>query len=80
MALIRFGAGSELYIYPTDKGGYVCCGCIRNQSSVSFDTKDEIKAHILVHKEANDTIGLVGNTLTHQSYDQLLDDVDRYPN
>jgi hypothetical protein len=79
MALIRFGAGSELYIYPTDKG-YVCCGCIRKQASVSFDTKDELKAHILKHKEANDTIGLVGNTLTHQSYDELLDDVDRYPN
>jgi hypothetical protein len=75
MALIRFGSGSELYIYPTDKG-YVCCGCIRNQASLSFDTKDELKAHILVHKEANDTIGLVGNSLTYQSYKELIDELD----
>ena len=75
MALIRFGTGSELYIYPTGKG-YVCCDCIRNQASVSFDTKDELKAHILVHKEANDSIGLVGHTLTYQSYQELLEVVD----
>jgi hypothetical protein len=72
MALIRFGSGSELYIYPTDKG-YVCCGCIRNQASLSFDTKDELKAHILMHKESNDSIGLVGHTLTYQSYEELID-------
>jgi hypothetical protein len=76
MALIRFGSGSELYIYPTGKG-YVCCGCIRNQASVSFDTKDQLKAHIVVHQEARDTIGLVGNTLTYQSYEELLEVVDR---
>jgi hypothetical protein len=79
MALIRFGGGSQLYIYPTSKG-YVCCDCIREQASLSFENKEQLKAHILVHKEAHDTIGLVGNTLTHQSYDELLDDVDRYPN
>ena len=78
MAFIRFGAGSELYIYPTGTM-YVCCNCVRNQASLSFDTRDQLKAHILVHKEANDTIGLVGNTLTYQSYEELLDEIDRYP-
>ena len=76
MALIRFGSGSELYIYPTATG-YVCCDCIRKQSSVSFETKDQLKTHILVHKEANDTIGLVGNLLTFQSYEELLEAVDK---
>jgi hypothetical protein len=72
MALIRFGSGSELYIYPTSTG-YVCSQCIRAQANLTFDTKDELKAHILVHKESNDSIGLVGHTLTYQSYQELID-------
>jgi hypothetical protein len=79
VALIRFGSGSELYIYPTSLG-FVCCGCRREQASLSFENKEQLKAHILVHKEANDTIGLVGNTLTYQSYEELIDEVERYPN
>jgi hypothetical protein len=75
MALIRFGLGSDLYIYEGDTG-YVCCGCIRNEASISFETKDELKAHILLHKQANDSIGLAGERLTYQSYDQLLLAVD----
>jgi hypothetical protein len=76
MALIRWGLGSQLYIYEGDTG-YVCCACIRKQHSVSFETKDQLKTHILVHKEANDTIGLAGNHLTFQSYEELLEAVDK---
>jgi hypothetical protein len=75
MALIRFGHGSELYIYPTGTG-FVCCDCVRKQASVSFDTKDQLKAHILVHQQANDSIGLVGHALTYQSYKELIDTLD----
>jgi hypothetical protein len=75
MALIRWGFGSQLYIYQSGNI-FVCCDCIRKQASVSFDTKDELKAHILVHQQANDSIGLVGNTLTYQSYKELIDELD----
>jgi hypothetical protein len=75
MALIRFGRGSELYIYQSGDI-YICCNCVRKQATLSFDTKEQLKAHILLHKEANDTVGLVGNELHFQSYDELLQAID----
>ena len=75
MALIRFGTGSQLYIYRTGSS-YVCCDCRRKQSNVTFDTKDQLKTHVLIHREAYDTIGLVGNLLTYQSYDELLEAIE----
>ena len=75
MSLIRFGSGSQLYVYRTGSK-YVCCDCARKQASITFDTKDELKTHILIHKEAYDSIGLVGNLLTYQSYDELLEAID----
>jgi hypothetical protein len=43
---------------------------------VTFDTKDQLKIHVLIHREAYDTIGLVGNLLTYQSYDELLEAIE----
>jgi uncharacterized UBP type Zn finger protein len=79
MALIRRGHGSELYIYESgndDHSIYVCCGCPRDYCNRNFDTKKDLKAHILDHKQLGHTIGLVGSTLGPQSYDELLEAVD----
>ena len=79
MSLIRFGDGSQLYIYSTSCDGttsYVCCDCPRDYANRYFDTKDQLKEHILDHKQRGNTIGLVGHPLTYQSYDELLQSVD----
>jgi hypothetical protein len=76
MALIRFGFGSQLYIYGGEDGSYTCCDCPRQQATITLPDKEKIKEHILIHKQSGDTIGLVGHPLTYQSYDQLLDAVD----
>jgi hypothetical protein len=81
MAFIRFGTGSQLYIYPTgckQDTGYVCCQCPRDYANRHFGNKEQIKEHILVHKDMGHTIGLVGHPLTYQSYDELLQEVDDY--
>lgn len=81
MAFIRFGYGSELYIYPTGCGketSYVCCSCPRDYASVNFDSKELIKEHILDHKQRGNTIGLVGSAMTYQSYEELLEAIDKY--
>ena len=79
MSLIRRGFGSQLYIYETGCDGttsYVCSDCPRDIANRYFDTKDQLKEHILDHKQRGETIGLVGHPLTYQSYDELLDAVD----
>ncbi len=79
MSLIRRGRGSDLYIYESGCEGttsYVCCGCPRDYCNRFFDTKEDLKDHILEHKRLAHTIGLVGDTLSYQSYDQLLQAVD----
>ena len=81
MAFIRFGYGSELYIYPTGCGEeveYVCCDCPRDYANRYFDSKEQLKEHILDHKQRGNTIGLVGSAMTYQSYDELLEAVDDY--
>ena len=77
MSLIRFGFGSMLYIYQGQNGSYTCCDCPREQATIILPDKQKIKEHILVHKQAGDTIGLVGHPLTYQSYDELLEAVDK---
>ena len=81
MAFIRFGHGSQLYIYPTGCGkdtGYVCCQCPRDYANKNFDSKEQLKEHVLDHKQRGNTIGLVGSALTYQSYDELLREIDDY--
>lgn len=81
MSFIRFGFGSELYIYPTGQGkdtGYVCCDCPRDYANRYFYNKEQLKEHVLDHKQRGNTIGLVGSPSTYQSYDQLLAEIDNY--
>ena len=81
MAFIRFGHGSELYIYPTgnaERTIYVCCQCPRDFANRNFDNKKQLKEHILDHKQRGNTIGLVGSALTYQSYAELLGAIDDY--
>ncbi len=81
MAFIRFGHGSQLYIYPTgcaEDAAYVCCQCPRDYANRHFDNKEQLKEHILDHKQLGHTIGLVGHPLTYQSYEELLKEVDDY--
>jgi len=81
MAFIRFGHGSELYIYPTSCGestSYVCSQCPRDYANMYFDSKEQLKKHILDHKQRGNTIGLVGSQMTYQSYDELLKEIDDY--
>ena len=76
MSLIRRGGGSQLYIYATSTG-FECCGCeCISDLIIHLATKEELKKHILLHKESHHTIGLVGDPLTYQSYDELLNAVD----
>lgn len=78
MALIGWGSGSELYIYHTG-AVFICCSCsLTSNINTGFETKEELKAHILRHKEAHHGIGITGNPITYQSYDELLGDVDCY--
>jgi hypothetical protein len=79
MSLIRRGRGSELYIYETGCDGttsYVCSDCPRDYCNRHFDTKELLKEHIIDHKQRGNTIGLVGDSLSYQSYDELLKAVD----
>jgi 2-polyprenyl-6-methoxyphenol hydroxylase-like FAD-dependent oxidoreductase len=81
MAFIRFGHGSQLYIYPSGFGKsriYVCCQCPRDYANKNFDSKEQLKEHVLDHKQRGNTIGLVGSALTYQSYDELLGAIDDY--
>jgi len=79
MSLIRKGRGSELYIYESGNDEstiYVCAQCPRDYCNRNFDTKADLKNHVLKHKESNHSIGLVGDTLSYQSYDELLQAID----
>ena len=81
MAFIRWGHGSQLYIYPSGCGEqiiYVCCNCLGDYNNRNFDTKESLKEHILDHKQIGSTIGLVGSPLTYQSYEELLKAIDDY--
>jgi hypothetical protein len=78
MALIRFGTGSQLYIFENCGGSFTCCDCPRDYAEIILQDKEELKKHILVHKDMGHTIGLVGHPLTYQSYDELLQEVDDY--
>ena len=78
MALIRWGHGSQLYIYESGNDEhliYICCACDLGCDR-SFTTKQDLKLHILAHKDSGHTIGEAGNELTFQSYDQLLQAVE----
>jgi hypothetical protein len=78
MALIRWGRGSELYIYASgddDQEIYICCACVL-EGQRSFNTKEDLKLHILVHEDHGHSIGETGNQLTFQNYDELLQAVD----
>jgi hypothetical protein len=75
MALIRWGLGSELYIYEGDNGIYTCCACLLEERTLP--DKEKLKGHIIKHKEAGHSIGEAGNHLSFQSYEQLLDAVDK---
>jgi hypothetical protein len=75
MALIRWGLGSELYIYQAMDDSYVCCAC--SLGIRILPDKEKLKEHILIHKAANHSIGEPGNRLSFQSYDQLLEAVDK---
>jgi hypothetical protein len=77
MSLIRFGFGSELYIYEGMNGSYTCCACPIDDSILTLPNKAKIKEHILLHKDLGHSIGIAGNTLTYQSYDELLEAVDK---
>jgi hypothetical protein len=74
MALIRWGLGSELYIYEGDSGIYTCCACLLGERTLP--DKEKLKQHILLHKKAGHSIGDAANPLSYQSYDQLLLAVD----
>jgi hypothetical protein len=76
MSLIRSGLGSDLYIYEDVKGGYTCCSCPITNGFVNVDTREQLKAHVLIHKDHGHSIGLVGNPTTYQSYDQLIQAID----
>lgn len=78
MALIRFGHGSQLYIYQDCSDGFVCCDCPRDYANRYFENKEQLKEHILDHKQLGHTIGLVGSQMTYQSYAELLQEVDNY--
>jgi hypothetical protein len=78
LSLIRFGHGSQLYIYEDFGGGFTCCDCPRDHANISLPGKEELKKHILVHKDMGHTIGLVGHPLTYQSYEELLKEIDDY--
>jgi hypothetical protein len=75
MALIRWGLGSELYIYEGDNGIYTCCSCLLEERILP--DKKKLKEHILLHKQAGHSIGDAANHLSFQSYDQLLEAVDK---
>jgi hypothetical protein len=77
MSLIRWGAGSQLYIYQSGDQLYVCCGCYIKDKSQVFSSKQELKKHIIEHESAGHTIGEPGNEITYQSYKQLLQAVDQ---
>jgi hypothetical protein len=77
MSLIRWGAGSELYIYEGENKSYTCCTCPLKNETTTLPDKEKLKQHILRHKEVGHSIGLVGHPLTYQSYDQLLEAVDK---
>jgi hypothetical protein len=74
MALIRWGLGSELYIYQAMDDSYVCCAC--SLGIRILPDKEKLKEHILIHKAAGHTIGDAADRLSYQSYDQLLLAVD----
>jgi hypothetical protein len=75
VALIRWGLGSELYIYEGDNGIYTCCACLLEERILP--DKEKLKEHILLHKQAGHSIGDASNPLSFQSYDQLLKAVDQ---
>jgi hypothetical protein len=75
MALIRWGLGSQLYIYQSMDDSYVCCAC--SLGIRILPDKQMLKEHILIHKAAGHSIGEPGNRLSFQSYDQLLEAVDK---
>ena len=75
MALIRWGLGSDLYIYESGNGIYTCCACLLGETTLQ--DKQKLKTHILLHKEAGHSIGDAANRLSYQSYDQLLLAVDQ---
>lgn len=54
MSYVRFGAdGSDVYVY-ADVNGYLnCCGCpmLENFESSSFNTTEEMLAHLQKHKD-----------------------------
>ncbi len=77
MALIRFGGGSQLYIYQNCGDGYTCCQCPIDILDWNGETKDQLIAHILRHKQFNHSIGYVGDGMSYQSYDELLEAVER---
>ena len=76
MALIRWGLGSQLYIFENCANEYTCCDCEINSATSNFPDKESLKQHILRHKQVGHAIGLVGNTGSFQSYDELLQAVD----
>lgn len=76
MSLIRFGAGSQLYIYADVNGGYTCCGCALDIKIVNVPTIEELKEHLIRHKQAHHGVGIAGDLMTYQSYDQLFEAID----
>ena len=80
MSLIRFGHGSQLYVYADVNGGYTCCGCELDIASVNVPTIDELKKHLLRHKDAHHGVGIAGDPMTYQSYDQLFEAIDKDAN
>jgi hypothetical protein len=76
MALIRFGAGSQLYVYEDVNGGYTCCGCELDQAIVNLPSIPELKEHLVRHKEAHHGVGIAGNPMTYQSYEELFEAID----
>lgn len=57
MSYARFGEGSDVYVFLSAAGAFVCCGCSLCESvSVDFDHTAALIEHLERHREAGDKV------------------------
>lgn len=74
MALLRWGSGSDLYLY---RGGigYICCACkINNFISTEMETVDSLTGHLERHEQENHSLGEATSFTWKTIYQDILNE------
>lgn len=56
MAYARFGWGSDVYVFAHVHGGYCCCACSMNSTSIMFQTAQETLKHLSEHVSRSESV------------------------